>query len=510
MKKLNALKNAATITSAFLLFACGVTIAQNENTIPASGNVGLGTTTPSRKFQVHSTTSMGQMYVSGANPSIFLGDHTTVTSATKMATFAMPTAANAYATGTAAGDLILSSKSGKLQFITGSSVNSNGSIRMTIGGSNATTPLVGIGTTSPTSNLHIIGMYGTTSNAPVKIESPNPNPDGGFYPNHVMLLEGKSINTVGKLSINDKTNSCVNIGTDVSHCWGRLLVNGYTNGLDETPTLTLTSKGFSETMKFDGKRIETSSNLLLNSISKKNVGIGTATPGAALHVVGAGNDGNTATIKVESGAQILLLDGNEIDGLTSLHLNSNSEKNVLICEKTGNVGVGTDNPDLKFHVRGNESDGTTGAVKISCPGQSMILDGNEIDATSNGLYLNYNSKNNVLLCANGGNVGIGTDKPANKLDVVGTVRAEEIIVATGWADFVFEKGYDLKTLKSVEEFIHKNGHLPEIPNAEEVAKNGVKVGEVEAKLLMKIEELTLYLINQDKRINELEAQLGKK
>ncbi len=105
-----------------------------------------------------------------------------------------------------------------------------------------------------------------------------------------------------------------------------------------------------------------------------------------------------------------------------------------------------------------------------------------------------------------GNVGIGTTDPENKLDVNGTIRATEVKVATGWADFVFESDYNLNSLEEVNTYIQQNGHLPEIPTAKEVEENGISLGEMNAKLLQKIEELTLYTIEQEKRIKELEKQ----
>ncbi len=104
-----------------------------------------------------------------------------------------------------------------------------------------------------------------------------------------------------------------------------------------------------------------------------------------------------------------------------------------------------------------------------------------------------------------GNVGIGTSSPSNELDVKGTIRAEEVIVQTGWSDFVFEDDYQLRTLDEVAGFIAENGHLPEIPSAKEVAANGVTLGQMNAGLLQKLEELTLYLLDlQDQNRDLLE------
>lgn len=110
-----------------------------------------------------------------------------------------------------------------------------------------------------------------------------------------------------------------------------------------------------------------------------------------------------------------------------------------------------------------------------------------------------------------GEVGIGTTTPSTtyKLSVKGKIRAEEIKVETGWSDFVFNPDYKLPSLYEVETFINQNGHLPEIPSAEEVKEKGVSVGEMQSKLLQKIEELTLYIIEQNKTINEQNKRIEK-
>ncbi|WP_418498521.1 hypothetical protein [Flagellimonas sp.] len=115
----------------------------------------------------------------------------------------------------------------------------------------------------------------------------------------------------------------------------------------------------------------------------------------------------------------------------------------------------------------------------------------------------------MTMMANG-NLGIGTSDPGDyKLAVKGKIRAEEIKVETGWADYVFEEGYDLPSLEEVEKHIKEKGHLINIPSAKEVEENGIELGEMNKLLLEKIEELTLYLI-QLKTSSENQINLLKK
>jgi hypothetical protein len=91
-----------------------------------------------------------------------------------------------------------------------------------------------------------------------------------------------------------------------------------------------------------------------------------------------------------------------------------------------------------------------------------------------------------------GNVGIGTSDPQSKLAVDGTVTTKEVVITeTGWADFVFEDDYVLPSLEEVERYIDEHGRLPEIPSAAEVQANGARLGEMQTKLLQKIEELRI-------------------
>jgi hypothetical protein len=123
----------------------------------------------------------------------------------------------------------------------------------------------------------------------------------------------------------------------------------------------------------------------------------------------------------------------------------------------------------------------------------------------------------VFVVTGDGRVGIGTNALNDldfsnnlyKLSVEGAIRSRSIVVnANNWADFVFEKNYNLRTLKSLENYINENKHLPDVPTTKDVNENGVSLGDMNAILLRKVEELTLYIIEQNKRINKLEEKIN--
>jgi len=109
-----------------------------------------------------------------------------------------------------------------------------------------------------------------------------------------------------------------------------------------------------------------------------------------------------------------------------------------------------------------------------------------------------------------GNMGIGKKKPTDKLEVNGQIHAKSVKVdLQEWADDVFDKDYKLLSLCEIENHILQKGHLPEVPNTEEVLQNGINLGEMNTILLQKIEELTIHLITKDKEINALRQDLKK-
>jgi hypothetical protein len=177
-------------------------------------------------------------------------------------------------------------------------------------------------------------------------------------------------------------------------------------------------------------------------------------------------------------------------------------------DSSGNLGIGTQSPSNKLEVIGGRTligDGSNSGWLFA--GSSGGLTAFHIGSKTNvPLAFFANSSGPRLTIATDGNVGIGTTNPTQKLCVTGTVRAQEVIVDTGWSDYVFDEGYKLKALSETEAFVKAEKHLPGIPSAKEVSDHGISVGEMQAKLLAKIEELTLHQIAQGKELSQLKSE----
>ncbi len=201
----------------------------------------------------------------------------------------------------------------------------------------------------------------------------------------------------------------------------------------------------------------------------------------------------------------------------------------------GNVGIGLTAPTQKLQIQDGAilMQGTVsglGGPQILLGGSSTAATygeyGMEYDATDHGLNFwkpsgGHNvagigaSFNYALFINDDGNVGIGGINPATmnvsgyqyKLSVLGAIRANKVVVEIGWSDYVFNKDYKLKTLKEVEDYIKENKHLPNIPSATEIETKGLDVGAVQAKQMEKIEELTLYIIEMNKKIQAQDARI---
>ena len=218
-------------------------------------------------------------------------------------------------------------------------------------------------------------------------------------------------------------------------------------------------------------------------------------------------------------------------GLRFLTSKAGSELERMRINGNGNVGIGTANPSRKLHIVSETAydyplllqapatpaiqfvDNTAGTVGYIGGGASGFLTGGggyglTIRSEGYGIYFGANrSASTHMAILSSGNVGIGTTDPHSKLAVNGTITAKEVrVTEMGWSDFVFEDTYELPSLDSVESYIKKHKHLPDIPSAKKVEQQGLAVSEMLAKQMQKIEEMTLYLIELKKGNEALKAK----
>lgn len=220
-------------------------------------------------------------------------------------------------------------------------------------------------------------------------------------------------------------------------------------------------------------------------------------------------------MNVKSTMQKSLMINSVISGAPIEVLNITSKGGLNIFTQSSTPLDATFGPDYPISIFNRKKN--RDIFKISAVGELFMSTEN-----ANGPVIrisNADLTKDVFVVSPSGMTQIGVGKPkaggqaANAmLSVDGLILAKEIKVAianTHWADYVFEKNYELIPLNRVEQFINENKHLPGVPNEKQVTENGVDVVEMNATLLKKVEELTLYLIEQNKRIEKLESENSK-
>jgi hypothetical protein len=367
--------------------------------------------------------------------------------------------------------------------------------------------LVGIGTTAPGSKLHVAA----TDNVTLKVENSSTSA--------VATVTGVSSN-MGSAATNGKTAYFANIATTSSQ-FGVLRgmdIDIAQSGSGITYGLDVNISGSGSFSKYGLSSVVTSSNTgdnkygLYASVTDATSHTAT-TYGLRADVFSAGTGTKYGLYINAAGTGTGTRYGVYSSAAGSSHYAGYFLGRGYFSE---NVGIGTSSPSSRLHLDGgiDAEPGSGGFLVLgSTTSTNIAIDNNEIMGRNNGavaeLFL-QNDGGDLNLCYAGGSVMIGAADPATGylLTVDGKIICEELKVqlSEDWPDYVFEQDYSMLSISELKQFVETNKHLPGIPTAAEMMEQGLSVGDMQTKMMEKIEELSLYIIELQNQLDELKSQ----
>jgi len=503
-----------------------------QNTFPTSGNVGIGTTSPSTNLEVLSTAEQLRLSYNATNNLRFVVNAT--------------------------GNASITPSGGSLFLGSGATITTAGAFYGTnfYNYSNSSNATIGLPTTGATITRNI-----ADANSALIINQANASSTGRIVDFQFGNSSVGSLSAAGHLTLSGGVSA-----TDLRNLTSssNAIIQATTTGTlisrnvaDANPALTVTQGNAGSTGDILRIRNSIGNQMVVNN--NGSVGIGTATPGNKL-VVLQNNSLIPAVLVQDSGTGDASLAFNVSGASFTWGIDQSDSKKfklsnsttlgvsdfITVMNTTGNIGIGTAVPDAKLDVSngaillskssintmvrpvinstripgevagvGSNLIADDGFLRLSAGGGTNTIAKSYIDLSGYSTVPDMNT--NIVMGTKGtermridilGNVSIGTTDPKGyKFAVNGSAVATSMTVKLNseWPDYVFKKDYKLPTLAEVKDYVDKNNHLPDMPSEKEVADNGLNLGEMNKILTKKVEELTLYLIEQNKRIEKLET-----
>jgi len=486
-----------------------------QNTFPATGNVGIGTATPAGTLQIQKsnwdlltstyTLDIGAGGVGGGWARAFRVVNASGSNGADGGAFGV------YGNSTAPNYVYMAIPTAITSPI---GYNSTNILALDNSGN------VGIGTVTPGLKAHIIGAMGFPATS-------------GSAQTGVLRLQGTGNSAVLDFGVNGGAGAALQVTStgNLASTYPLLLnPNGGKVGIGTlSPNARLESLATTEQLRlsYDATHyasltttsagnlnfVPTGGNIVFNGLAIIN------SSGTYSSPTGLTNNGGSANAYVNTAATGTNISRNIGDANAALvvsQLNAsstgdildlkNSGGTVVAVTQAGNVGVATTNPLGKFDIKL----ATNQHIQFSSNTNGVFTNSSGIvcinDANTAYTPLGFYASSYYL---GGGNMGIGTQSPDSKLTVNGKIHSTEVLVdllITG-PDYVFKKNYNLPSLAYVKAYTEKNQHLPDVPAAAEMKKNGINVAEMNMTLLKKVEELTLYMIELNKTVKEQQKEI---
>jgi len=332
---------------------------------------------------------------------------------------------------------------------------------------------VGIGTTNPQYPLHIL----KTSGAPAV------NIGGGFSGSPRLQIYGLENDPGAWMGLGSDMGGgpyehSIYFPSTVNGHIGKLSIGNY-NGTAYIPRLWVNSNG--------------------------NVGVGIADPTSKLSVSPIMLSGVNIASILNVGTRDVLssVAGSYLYPFEFQHSNYQNFDRLQLAPYRRLAGTGWEGTAyrMQFAVDNSYTDGTKAYIEVGA---------SDPNARGGGFISLATQGSDRLVVTSSGFVGIGTASPKELLSVNGNIRSREIKVEDqNWPDYVFKPGYKLPTLTEVKKYIDEHQHLEGLPSAEQVAKDGLSLGEMNRLLAQKVEELTLYLIEKDREVKTQKQEFDK-